>query len=60
MDFPLHLAKYELHFLTYRPLAQPATILKEPQISIPWPSPIVLIIGTTMILPEKNEAFFWK
>lgn len=35
----------------YLELAQPVKALKDPQINIPRPKPMVLIIGTTAIFP---------
>ena len=40
---------------TYWPLAHPVSMLIDPQISIPRPRPIVLIIGITVILPETHK-----
>ena len=40
---------------TYWPLAQPQMSMTDPHSRIPRPSPMVLIIGITVQLPEKEK-----
>ena len=59
----LYFNKYYIYLhvltLTNLPVAQPESMLKAPQINIPKPNPIVLIIGTTQIFPvdHRNPVF---
>jgi hypothetical protein len=43
---------FDLHYLE---LAQPVKALSDPQIRIPRPRPMVLMIGTTAIFPVNTE-----
>lgn len=45
-------------FFAYLDVSQPTKILKVAQINRPWPSPMVLIIGTVNIFPatKKNNV----